>query len=229
MPSPGVAPRHGDAAAETGLVTISKAEQRVLDDKAQLFSLITTADRLEQLYVKGVVSADVYEKQCWDLITKFKVARLSFDNVVPDIAAFSREFRCDAQHGYHHGYRRLVISGMPATREHAPSAVSEQLQVVFECSAWLISLNEILTGAADSPLMRTAESLLQPTEDLHLNFGRIAGLESSPHRDLFQKWTIKLNAMRAHEYISEAECEEFKLGVNKAYDDLDRVIKRSRR
>jgi hypothetical protein len=77
--------------------------------------------------------------------------------------------------------------------------------------------------------MRSAESLLKLTEDLHVNFGRINGMESSPHRALFEKWVAKLDAMSAYEHITEEESEEFRLGVNKAYNALDSMIKNSGR
>lgn len=85
------------------------------DNLADLFSIITTVERLERAWVRDATCTPaIYESACASLIAKFRTQRSVLAGLVPDIEQFGQAYQLDCPRALH----RLLRSGVPATIEH---------------------------------------------------------------------------------------------------------------
>jgi hypothetical protein len=198
---------------EGELVRFNTQEVSGHKTRAQIFSLIVVADRLEQAWVDNKISAEEYETRCVDLIAKFNAAKRAFPS---DIGRFAEEYRVSPKHGYTLGYSRLVVVGLPGTREkHVLTADDQKRQAKHAgaCTAGFITLLDAISLG-----QRTPEALLPVAQELHGNLGRIEGLQNDfAFRNLLGEWTRKMHAMNALAPMLEDDIAELKLQVELGY------------
>jgi hypothetical protein len=203
---------------EGELVRFNTQEVSQHKTRSQIFSLIVVAERLEQAWVDNKISADEYDTRCSDLIAKFNAAKRAFPS---DIGKFAEEFRVSPKHGYTSGFNRLVVVGLPGTKErHVLTADDQKRQAKFSgaCTAGFITLLDAINLGQKTP-----EDLLPVAQDLHNNLGRIEGLQSGfAFRDELEEWTRKMHAMNALTPLSEDNLAKLKLQVDLGYTAFHR-------
>jgi VPS28 protein len=186
--------------------------------RSQIFSLIVVAERLEQAWVDNKISAEEYDTRCSDLIAKFNAAKRAYPS---DIGKFAEEFRVSPKHGYTSGFNRLVVVGLPGTKErHVLTADDQKRQAKFSgaCTAGFITLLDAINLGQKTP-----EDLLPVAQELHNNLGRIEGLQTGfAFRNELEEWTRKMYAMNALTPMSEDSLAKLKLQVDLGYNAFGR-------
>merc|ERR1712086_312823 len=69
------------------------AEEEDWDRLGSLFAIITTIDKLENVYIKGGIDPEEYEAACRKLLGQYKTLSRALTSLAPDVMAFMDEYR----------------------------------------------------------------------------------------------------------------------------------------
>mmetsp|Transcript_1357 Transcript_1357/g.2164 ORF Transcript_1357/g.2164 Transcript_1357/m.2164 type:complete len:217 (+) Transcript_1357:103-753(+) len=200
----------------------NKREQEILENKADLYAIIKTTEKLERAYVKDLISPDAYEKACWRLIAQFKVLWGSLQAVqVPDVEQFMSEYNmiCPLASG------RLLHSGVPATVAHRTEPVTTpdpQAACVAESVEGFITAMDSLRlsmRAVDQicPVLIALINSMDKIRSLPPNFGP---------REKMREWYSKLYQKSATYEIDEAEARQMLYDLESSYSTFIALLKR---
>lgn len=216
---PTIAERSRASTRANVLVKITPEEQRSHDEKAQVYSLIVMADCLDQAWLNRSISDEDYEKHCYDIIGRFNIASRAYRSNIPDIADFCKQYKCDAQNGYYHGFNRLVVSGKPATLEYArPNARDrrEQQMHVSTSTASFITLMDAIAMDDDC-----VEDLLPKARDLASSLARVECVQQNyPFKEKLQEFIEKMSIMGVMERLTREDVKTFKLNLEIGYNEF---------
>jgi ESCRT-I complex subunit VPS28 len=208
--------RSRQVSREGELVRFNTVELSRHESRRQIYALIVVTDRLERAWLKGAIPTEVYEARCYELINKFLAAKKAFVGAVPDLERFAVEFRLDADHGYPLGYHRLIVAGLPATKEGpAPAATDQKRQqkVASRCTASFITLLDLIEmGQTET------ETLVKYVQELLVNLNSMDGVQGNlTLRQQIEAWSKKLHRMGVGVNLTELEIRELKLDVELGY------------
>lgn len=192
-------------------------ERKLHEERAQIFSLIIQADRLERVWGNDGISNDEYEEACKDLIRKYNTLIGPYGRSVPDVRQFGIDYRCNAAQGAEFGYRRLVLAGIPATREHGMlrEERNKQVQRVHECTEAFISLMDTI-GMGHVRV----EDLVPDVRSLYKALCNVEGLDHGfKFKEQLGSWNERLDSMGALSTLSAEDLAKFKLQVESGYED----------
>lgn len=204
-------------------VRLTEEEMKANKERADIFSLIVMADRLERAWIDDIIPNNEYEAACTKLIQQFNVVRKNSQSV-PDLKKFSEEYHCNAAHGMQMGFSRL-LTGMPATMEHGmiPTArrnYEGRAKRIHDCTeAFIALLDAIEIGNT------TAEQLAPLARELLKSLGKVEGLESGfKFKALCQGWVEKIGAMSAYATLADEELANFRMQALAGYDDYSDAL-----
>lgn len=203
---------------ERDTVRIGDDERKLHDERAQIFALFIQADCLERVWTKGGIGNQEYEEACNDLILRYNTLIPAYRRAVPDVRQFGIDFRCNAVQGAEFGYRRLVVAGIPATKEYGVLRGEErnkQVQRVHECTESFISLMDTF-GLGHAKV----EDLVPDVRQLYKALCNIEGLESGfRFKEQLAGWNERLAGMQALAELSPEDLAKFKMQVESGYED----------
>lgn len=192
------------------------SERKILDQQAELFSIINAVETLEKAFVKDLVSREEYTAMCTDLITKYKTV-LNILGASFSIDAFFGEF----SPSLHASHKRLVSSGVPATVENAAvlsgpggnSAATHTLYVAKAVESFITTMDLLSLN------ILTVDQLHPPISALLDALNRLPFLPPNfEGKNNVCKWLICLNAKSAP--TDELTPEE----KNRCYFDLNKGL-----
>lgn len=199
-------------------VRLTPEEMKANKERADMFSLIVMADRLEHAWVEDAIQNAEYEAACTKLIQQFNVVRKNSQSV-RDLKKFTEEYHCNAAHGMQMGLDRL-LTGFPATVEHniVPSSrrnYKARAKSIHDCTeAFIALLDAIEIGNT------TAEQLAPLARELLKSLGNVEGLESGfQFKALCHGWVEKIGTMSAWATLSDEELANFRMQALAGYDD----------
>uniref|UniRef100_A0A7S0SGF9 Vacuolar protein sorting-associated protein 28 homolog n=1 Tax=Mantoniella antarctica TaxID=81844 RepID=A0A7S0SGF9_9CHLO len=197
----------------------NKKERQQYDNFANLFALIKTVEKLEKAYVNSAVPSAGYEAACAELITKYKTARTTLADTVPDVQHFMATYSMHCLSARH----RLQV-GFPATIEHRvnvnrPGDPSSAVAVA-ECVHHYI-------GAMDTlKLNMAAKDQIAPClSDLVISLHKVPQLPADfPGKACVRRWIGRLDNMRASDELGEDEVRQLLYEIENSYNAFMQLL-----
>ncbi|KAI8049691.1 vacuolar protein sorting-associated [Syncephalis plumigaleata] len=197
----------------------SRKERETYDNQADLYALIVCVEQLEKAYVRDAIPATVYTEECSKLIAQFKTALSLVGESVPDVKAFMAEYKLNCPAAAH----RLLVTGVPATIEHAAtrgSGSDNTPRQVAETTKDFITLSDALKMD-----LRAADSLHPLLSDLMQSLTSTSALTSDfPGKEKLLTWLIELNQMKARDELDEEQMRQLAFDVENAFSEFYRSL-----
>mmetsp|Transcript_14629 Transcript_14629/g.20201 ORF Transcript_14629/g.20201 Transcript_14629/m.20201 type:complete len:220 (+) Transcript_14629:248-907(+) len=200
----------------------NKHEREDMNNKADLFALIKTVDRLEKAYVRDFISAKEYETTCLNMIAKFRTLLGTMPQM--DIGAFMREHHVEAPAAF----TRLVVSGIPATIEHGSTGRSAAAGGEGSNEAVVAETVQLFITTMDAlKIHMTAVDNLYPLlSDLVQSLNKLGFLAPDFEGKVKTKeWLARLNSMRASDELTEDQTRQLLFDLESSYNAVVRVLK----
>jgi len=197
----------------------NKKEREEYDSFADLFAIIKTMEKLEKAYVRDAVKPDEYEKECLNLITKFKTLSGSLRSTVPDVEHFMRTYRMDCPAAVH----RLLRAGVPATIEHGRPRVDDG-------SGGAVSVAEtvqhfITTMDALKLDLRAVDQIFPYLSELVQSLHKVPQLPPDfEGKEKMKEWITRLNRLRASDELAEDQIRQLLFDLESTYQTFMRAI-----
>ena len=204
-------------------VELTAAEKHQQTNEANLFSLLRTVESLERSFVNGSVKAEDYEKHCSQLIAQFRVAERALKDMT--IEEFIEEHHIDCPLAQ----ERLLGTGVAATHlynvggESRPSHAGGDSLLVFELSQHFVTLMDSLKLN-----MRAVDELHPTLKELQSTVSKIANAEKLDGIDKIMQWLKKLNALRAHDVLTEDDARQMGMDLENAYTSFHKWLREKR-
>uniref|UniRef100_A0A7S0WSL7 Vacuolar protein sorting-associated protein 28 homolog n=1 Tax=Pyramimonas obovata TaxID=1411642 RepID=A0A7S0WSL7_9CHLO len=201
----------------------NKKEKEAINNKADLFALIKTVDRLEKAYVRDAISAKEYETTCLNMIAKFKTLMNTIQDQVPSVMDFMKMYHMECPAAVN----RLLVSGIPATIEHGNAGRSSTAggggsEVVVAETVQLF----ITTMDALKINMTAVDNLYPLLTDLVQSMNKLVFLEPEFEGKVkVKEWLTRLNKMRASDELSEDESRQLLFDLESSYGAVVQKLK----
>eukprot|EP01094_Clydonella_sp_ATCC50884_P026399 TRINITY_DN7222_c0_g1_i1.p1 TRINITY_DN7222_c0_g1~~TRINITY_DN7222_c0_g1_i1.p1 ORF type:complete len:212 (-),score=50.28 TRINITY_DN7222_c0_g1_i1:144-779(-) len=205
-----------DAKGEVRLATNNK-ERELMDDMANLFSIIKTLEHLEAAYVRDSCTPAQYTTHCEKLLGQYGTASKLLG---PDftLRQFMLDYRLDCPAAAH----RIEV-GVPITIEHKSDKGGASISHVAEAT------QAYITAMDGLQLERTAADQLQPLlcdlvaalEKLTILPREFDGLRKT------QTWLEVVNKMKASEELSEEQARQLTFDLENSYNNFLRYLQSS--
>jgi ESCRT-I complex subunit VPS28 len=201
------------------LTNLSPAEKRDASMQAELFSIMVTMEHLEGAFVKNLVSNDVYEEHCRQIVTQFKTLQKALSRQVPDVAEWMQQqgLECPL------AKERLLGTGVAATMLHATGSTTtgkEQALAIHSTTEHFITCKDSLDVGYKECL-----DLLPLIRDLQQSIVSITNMPQLAGMERITNWLVTLNNMRASESLTEDQIKQLKLDLELAYTSFSRWLK----
>lgn len=193
-----------------------EAEKDRFEDMSAVFSLITTTERLENIWARrGAFSKDDYEHHCETLIHSYNALRPSIDKYIPNIDKFIAEYDCKASKA-----RGRLQAGVPATVQVAGAGTAkakDRERAVMRCTFLfheitntidLKQLSKYFLLPSLTSLMKMLNVLSTQNDNLEIN-----------HK--LRKWVEKLNDMQPYEQLTDEEGSALRLDMDLGFDEFE--------
>lgn len=193
-----------------------EAEKDRFEDMSAVFSLITTTERLENIWARrGAFSKDDYEHHCETLIHSYNALRPSIDKYIPNIDMFIAEYDCKASKA-----RGRLQAGVPATVQVAGAGTAkakDRERAVMRCTFLfheitntidLKQLSKYFLLPSLTSLMKMLNVLSTQNDNLEIN-----------HK--LRKWVEKLNDMQPYEQLTDEEGSALRLDMDLGFDEFE--------
>ncbi|XP_008806759.2 vacuolar protein sorting-associated protein 28 homolog 1-like [Phoenix dactylifera] len=192
-----------------------KREREMLDNFADLYAIIKTAEKLEKAYVRDLVSSAEYEAECLKLIAQFKTLSSSLRDAVPSVERFADAYKMDCPAALN----RLLVSGVPATVEHRASSASSSASsasAVAEC------VQHFITAMDSLKLNMVAVDQVHPLlSDLSSSLAKLGGGILPPDfegRVKVREWLARLAKMGAADELTEQQARQLHFDLESSYN-----------
>eukprot|EP00976_Prorocentrum_cordatum_P092210 1188838-Prorocentrum_minimum.AAC.2 len=212
----------GGAEAPVTLWT-TKKEKEIINNKADLFALIKTVDRLEKAYVRDAISAKEYETTCLNMIAKFKTLMGTMQDQVPSVMDFIKMYHMECPAAVN----RLLVSGIPATIEHGNSGRSStaggggsEVFVAETVQLFITTMDALKIN------MTAVDNLYPLLTDLVQSMNKLVFLEPEFEGKVkIKEWLARLNNMRASDELSEDESRQLLFNLESSYGAVVQKLK----
>lgn len=193
-------------------------EQDDYERLATLFAIITTIDRLENVYIKGTMEVPEYETACRKLLAQYKTLTRALASLVPDPMQFMDQYgmRCLAA-------REVIRFGEPSSiRENAVrESGNDDAAAALQVGTLALTVCDIcMAGEADPAVMLSCDQLRGYINDV-LKYLNKVNLPPDFSKDRIHGWVQQFNKMQAHEYLTEIEARQLRADME---DIRDRVF-----
>lgn len=197
----------------------SRAERFMYDNLGDLFAILVTTEHLETAYVRDAVPADEYARACTKLIAQYKAAKVGLKDTVPDIAKFMEDFDVQTPSAY----KRLEISGVPATVEYGggDSGIGKPAELHVAAA-----VQHFITTMDSLKLEMVAVDDLHPSLiDLMDSLQKVSGF-SNDHvsKVKVNHWLVVMNSMRASDELDPDQVRQLLFDLETAYNAFVRHL-----
>eukprot|EP01125_Pyxidicula_operculata_P013523 TRINITY_DN4489_c0_g1_i3.p1 TRINITY_DN4489_c0_g1~~TRINITY_DN4489_c0_g1_i3.p1 ORF type:complete len:210 (-),score=22.39 TRINITY_DN4489_c0_g1_i3:836-1465(-) len=187
-------------------------ERKLYDNLANLYSIISTTEALEQLYSYHAIPVNDYQRECALLIQHFKIAKQSTGKEHPsDVKQFMDEYGLNTCRA---AYRTLVEVGKPqshiATGEITAKVVAETVQHFITLKDSL-SINMVAVDQIQPLLSDLVDSAKR-------SLVQFQGL------DILENWLLELNKMRAADELPDDKIRQFSHELSVTYDNFHKAL-----
>eukprot|EP01038_Epipyxis_sp_PR26KG_P006419 gene6419-8836_t len=189
----------------------STKERNILEQLADLYTIIRATEALEAAYSRDVIDTGDYTDSCKRLIGQFKTteAALLSSKAIINVDSFIREYQLDCPRAI----ERLIVSGVPATVLHAP--VDNRTDAVVVA----LTVQSFITAMDALKLGQKAVDEIQPLiSDLTSSLGKVNTLNSTfDGITKMRVWLQKLNEMRAVAELDESDVRQLLHDLDSSY------------
>ncbi|GKY96861.1 hypothetical protein MPSEU_000645200 [Mayamaea pseudoterrestris] len=192
-------------------------EREMLDEQANLFSIIVATEHLERAYARDAISQQEYTTQCKKLISQFKLAERVIRGYNMTTERFMEVYQLDCPRAS----ERLLKMGVPEPIKGGADEASHAVTVAETVQHFITAMDAV-------KLEQRAVDELQPLlSDLMDVLTRVPETPNDfePNRKI-KKWLEKLNAMRAVDEIDEEDSRQLYHDLDSAYAEFTRYLKR---
>mmetsp|Transcript_37832 Transcript_37832/g.45608 ORF Transcript_37832/g.45608 Transcript_37832/m.45608 type:complete len:223 (-) Transcript_37832:606-1274(-) len=204
----------------------NKREREECDNKADLFALIKTVDRLEKAYVRDAISAEEYEATCFNFIAKFKTLTTTIGYSHEAVEDFIVEYNIDSPAAVN----RLLVSGVPATVQHGtPSRpeAGESHQPRNSAVAVAETVQHFITTMDSLNLKMVATDQIYPLlNDLMQSLNKLSDLPPEFEGKVkVKEWMSRLDKMRASDELSEEQVRQLLFDLESSYNAVLNILR----
>jgi ESCRT-I complex subunit VPS28 len=192
----------------------SRKEEENINELAEYYAIIKSADIVEAAYSRDAISAQEYNEACTKLISQFKTtnAALITAGLITSPESFFRDYQVDCPRAFD----RLVRDGVPATVMHGKVDSRSDVKIVAE------TVQAFITAMDCLKLSQWAVDQVQPLiADLVSSLNNVAGLPSDfDGLSKMKTWLQKLNSLRASYVLDEDEARQLSFDLENAYQSF---------
>jgi ESCRT-I complex subunit VPS28 len=191
-------------------------EREMLDEQANLFSILVATEHLERAYARDAISHKEYTMQCKKLISQFKLAERAIRGDM-STETFMQIYQLDCPRAT----ERLLKMGVPEPMKGGADEASHAVTVAETVQHFITAMDAV-------KLEQRAVDELQPLlGDLMDVLTRVPATPNDfePNRKV-KRWLEKLNALRAVDEISEEDSRQLYHDLDSAYSEFTRYLKR---
>lgn len=196
----------------------NRAEKKILDDQADIYSIIIATEHLEKAFVRDAITDDVYTKSCKKLIAQYKTASESMGNSWPGLMEFMKNYNLKTQSA-----AVRFQQGVPATIYHGGSQSQEEKGAelnVFHAVQHFITLMDSLKLE-----MKAVDELHPSLSDLMESINKVSNLPPDhDSKTKVKKWLVQLNSMKASDELSDDEVRQMSMDLEIAYTAFHKFI-----
>jgi ESCRT-I complex subunit VPS28 len=174
---------------------------------SDLFSIIKSADALERLFVRDMIPAPEYERECDKLIGQFRTLWSTL-RVDGGLGGFARQYALDCPLGL-----KRLETGMSAVREHGAGPAPQDVRLfvaVHDVTSSLITARDAL----ELGLVQVVD-LKPQLEALYQHMLRVSALPPNfEGRDRVRQWISRMNMLAAADRLADDEIKALKLDLD---------------
>jgi ESCRT-I complex subunit VPS28 len=184
-------------------------ERDELDEQANLFAIVRTADALEKAYARDAVPSAEYKQEMYKLIAHYKSARQATRESVPSMEHFFVENSISGGAGF-----ERLEKGFPAVEKSSnPKTIAEAVQ-------------NFITLMDSLRLNMVACDQLQPLLNDLVEAMHKCNLDVSFHGNVkVEAWLTKLNGMSAQQELDEQSVRQMLFDLESAYNAFHKALK----
>ncbi|KAI9221044.1 vacuolar protein sorting-associated [Blastocladiella britannica] len=191
----------------------TSADRERIENLADLYAILVTAERLEKQYIRDNIPPAEYTPACSKLITQFRTALSVVHDQISSVDQFMRDYNLSCPLAVN----RLVKIGVPATVEHAsadaPPDRSATAKHVAETVQHFITLMDAVKLG-----MVAVDQLHPMLSDL------LAAMNKGQGRAKIREWLIALNQMKASDELSEDQARQLHFDLESAHAEFYRGL-----
>jgi ESCRT-I complex subunit VPS28 len=192
------------------MINMTPGERKEANMQAELYALFVTMEHLEGAFVKGLVSNEVYQKQCNQMNSQFKVLKTALQTQIPKMEDWYNEYELECPLA-----KERFLKGVSAIDEYGGSETKDKAGLVGGVQQ-ATELFITLTNAFELDY-RSCAQLLPLVKDLQTAIGVLPQLQGV---EKITQWLVTLNNMRASDELSEDQFAQLKLDTEIAYSAL---------
>ncbi|KAJ3224402.1 hypothetical protein HK099_008507 [Clydaea vesicula] len=182
-------------------------EREIVENQAELYSLVLAIEHLEKAYIRASVTPKEYTEQCLHLISQFKTISqlLNVENLPLFLSSLNSTPLA--------ALKRLQI-GVPATFEHKTEVNKNSAKHVAETVQVFITLMDSLK------LNLIAVDQIHPLlSDLILSLNKVDTLDGKydEEKEKIKNWLIELNKMKASEELDDDQVRQLLFDLERIY------------
>jgi ESCRT-I complex subunit VPS28 len=192
-------------------------EREMLDEQANLYSILLATEHLERAYARDAISPKEYTMQCKKLISQFKLAERAIRGGDMSTEKFMELYQLDCPRAT----ERLLKMGVPEPMKGGADEASHAVTVAETVQHFITAMDAV-------KLEQRAVDELQPLlGDLMDVLTRVPETPNDfePNRKV-KRWLEKLNTMRAVDEIDEEDSRQLYHDLDSAYSEFTRYLKR---
>mmetsp|Transcript_11131 Transcript_11131/g.34118 ORF Transcript_11131/g.34118 Transcript_11131/m.34118 type:complete len:348 (-) Transcript_11131:208-1251(-) len=188
-------------------------------DMADMFTIISATEDLETAWRRKAINDSDYERECWNLINRFKATREAVKDSVPDIRRFIEEYAINAKSAS----KRLLETGMPATVSHGDGKASHKEGQSKNIAS---AVHSFISTADGLRLNLTAVDQIQPEiVGILENLNKLSFVPPDFEGKVrLREWHSRLNKMKASDNLGEAEARQLLYDIDRSYDAFHRLL-----
>ncbi|GAB4818989.1 hypothetical protein N2152v2_006035 [Parachlorella kessleri] len=196
--------------------TSSKKEREILENYADLFTILKATEKLERAWTRDAISAKDYEPACEKLIAQFKTLYDTIRESVPDVEQFMITYNMQCPMAA----TRLLKSGMAATKQHdfatqRPQDGSAAVPIAETVQHFITTMDSLKLN------MVAVDEIYPLLSDLVQALGRVPGLPPTMvGKQKAKEWMTKLHGMAASYQLNEEEVRQLLFDLESAYNEF---------
>jgi len=196
-------------------------DRKKYDNLADVYAIIIQVEHLEIVWSRNCCTNEEYEKECDELILRFKSNLAAVSVYYKDMSIFFDEWAPDC----HAARNRLLKVGVPATVYHGGTgkklndAKEVQLSVAQTVQYFITTIDGLQLS------LKAVDEVHPHLKELAISLGKVSTLPSNHcSKTNVQKWLEKLNQMKASDELSEEDIRQMSFDLENSYSEFVKFL-----